>query len=167
MNLKLQINKVPLVLGAEMSDEMLAAAAFRQTSLWRRLAQRQPADQTIYDLDDCEFKGLDDSLHIYPCTHRYLNHDRRWNTRVTLYLKNRRLERLLLQVVEGQTAAMTFMDRFSAAATAIIGPPCQEDRFRRCWQGHGTRIEAKLHHNRTDADFDIALAPDITHGSAG
>lgn len=162
MSLALKINQIPLVLGAEVSHEALVAAGFRPPGLWQRLRRRLPRGQAVYELENCEFRGLDESLHIYPCTHRYLDWDRRWRTRATLFVKHGRLERLLLQITDAQTAAINFRDRFAATTTAAIGQPSRQDRWRTCWQGKGARIAATLHPCRSDADFDLAVVRDFS-----
>ncbi len=158
MNLGLKINKIPLELGAAVSPEILGHKSFRRNGVLRRLLSRHAAGHTVYDGENCELEGLDDNLHIYPCTHSYLDRDRRWCTRVTLFIKNDRLQRILFQVIEGQTAALNFVERFTNAATAAIGQPSHTDRYITRWQKNGAHIEAKLHPNRINADFDIVLA---------
>ncbi len=157
MDLGLRINKIPMILGEELPRETLDAAAFQRAGLLRRLLASQPVDQTVYAIDDCELEGLDDELHIYPCTHGYLNRDRQWHTKVTLFLKQDRLQRIFFQVVEGQTAALNFLERFEVAAATVIGKPSRKDRHSSFWQGGGTRIKTYLHPDRINADFVIEL----------
>ena len=157
MEFGIRINKIPLQLGQELPHETLDAGDFRRSGLLRRLITQQPIDQTVYAIDDCELEGLDDELHIYPCTHSYLNQDRQWRTKVTLFLKKDRLHRILFQVVEGQTAALNFLERFETAAAKLIGEPDHSDRLTTCWQSQGARVESYLHPDRVNADFVIEL----------
>ena len=117
----LKINNIPLNLGQKIPAEALDAAEVRKAGLLRRVFAQQPLDQTVYDIENCELSDLEDDLHIYPCTHSYLNQDRQWRTKATLFLKHDRLQRILFQVVEGQTAAMNFLERFEAAASKALG----------------------------------------------
>jgi hypothetical protein len=157
MELGLKINKIPLELGQELPQETLDAGEIRRSGLLRRLIAQQPVDQTVYAIDDCELEGLNDELHIYPCTHSYLNHDRQWRTRVTLFLKKDRLHRILFQVMEGQTAALNFFERFEAAAAKLIGDPERLDHRTVCWQCQCARVESRLHPDQVNADFIIEL----------
>ena len=157
MKFGLKINKIPLELGQEVPHETLGAGDFRRSGLLRRLINRQPANQTVYAIDNCEIEGFDDELHIYPCTHGYLNQDRQWRTKVTLFLKKDRLHRILFQVLEGQTAALNFLERFEAAAAKLIGEPERLDHRTACWQSQGTRVESRLHPDQINADFVIEL----------
>lgn len=158
MEFGIRINKIPLKLGQELPQETLANGDFKRLGLLRRLIAQQPVDQTVYAIDDCELEGLDDELHIYPCTHGYLNEDRQWRTKVTLFLKKDRLHRILFQVVEGQTAALNFLERFEAAAARVIGEPERADRHTVCWQSQGARVESYLHPDKVNADFVIEVA---------
>ncbi len=158
MDLGLKINKIPIELGQKLARETLDAAAFRRAGLLRRLLSQQPVEQAVYAIDDCELQGLNDELHIYPCTHSYLNDDRQWRTKVTLFLKDERLQRIFFQVVDGQTAAQNFLERFEAAAAKFIGEPHSQDRYTRCWQSGGTQVKTYLHPNRVNADFNIELS---------
>ena len=153
MELDLKINSIPLTLGQKLPREALDNADQKRTGLLRRLFSND-ADRTVYTMEDCEFEGLDEDLRIYPCTHRYLNRDRQWHTKVTFFLKNDRLERLLFQVIEGQTAAMNFLERFETAANKF-GEPSHRDRFKSRWQTTGARIETCLHPDRINADITI------------
>ena len=155
MILGIKINKIPMELGQEIPSDALETTNFRRSGLLRRLIAQQPMDQAVYAIDDCELEGLDDELHIYPCTHSYLNQDRQWRTKVTIFLKKDRLQRILFQVVEGQTAALNFLERFEEAAAKAIGKPSRQDRHSTCWHGEGTRIESILHPDRINADFII------------
>jgi len=158
MDLGLKINKIPVELGQQLAPETLDAAAFRRAGLLRRLLSHQPIEQIVYAIDDCELQGLNDELHIYPCNHSYLNDDRKWRTKVTLYLKKERLQRIFFQVVDGQTAAQNFLDRFEAAAAKIIGEPTSQDRYTRCWHSDGAHVKTVLHSDQINADFDIVLS---------
>ena len=160
MNIGLKINEVPLELGREVPHDRLSEARMRRAGLWRRLLTQQPMDQTVYHIDDCEMQALDDELRIYPCTHGYLNRDRQWHTRVSLFVKNDRLHRILFQVVEGQTAALNFLERFQSEASRTFGEPAHQDRQSAVWHQAGTRIETYLHPDRINADFEISLTED-------
>jgi len=157
VNLGIRINRIPLELGAPVPREMLAAAAFRPNGLLHRLLRRQSFGQTTYDIADCDFEGLADSVHIYPCNHSYLDRDRRWDTRATLFLRHGRLERILFQVIDGQTAALNFLERFTSGVTALVGQPDEENLYSTCWQTRNTRIEARLHPDQLNVDFDIII----------
>lgn len=157
MDLGLKINKIPIALGQQLAPETLDAAAFRRAGFLRRLLSRRPVAQDVYAIDNCELKGLNDELHIYPCTHSYLNDDRQWRTRVTLYLKQERLQRVFFQVVDGKTAAQNFLERFETAAAKLIGEPHSQDRFSSCWRSGRAHVKTYLHPNRVDADFVIEL----------
>lgn len=157
MDLGLKIDTFPVALGQELAPEMLENAELRRAGLLRRLIAQQPVEQTVYAIEDCELRGMDDELHIYPCTHSYLNADRQWHTKVTLYLKRERLQRIVFQVVDGHAAAQNFLERFEAAAAKLIGEPCRQDRDSCCWQHHGARVETLLHPDRINADFVIEL----------
>ena len=155
MTLNIKINKVPMTLGQELSSEVLESADFKRTGLLKRLINQQPMDQTVFSGDDCELEGLDSDLHIYPCTHGYLNQDRQWRTKATLYLKNDRLLRILFQVVDGQTAALNFVQRFETAAGKAIGQPYAQDQHSTRWRAHDTHLETLLYPDRFNADFII------------
>ncbi len=158
MEFGIKINNIPLELGQELPQETLSAGDFRRSGLLRRLFAHQPVDQNVYAIEDCELEGLNDQLHIYPCTHSYLNQDRQWRTKVTLFLKEDRLQRILFQVVQGQTAALNFLERFEEAAVQMIGEPDRKDRHTASWQSQGAHVESYLHPDRVNADFVIELA---------
>jgi hypothetical protein len=158
MELGLRINKVPVELGQQLSRETFGAATMRRAGFLRRLLTHQRLSQTIFAIDDCELEGLNDSLHIYPCTHSYLNRDRQWRTRATFFLHEDRLRRILFQVVEGQTAAVNFLERFESAAESLIGQPSVRERRTAEWKEAGTRVTTRLHRDRVNADFVIELA---------
>ncbi len=157
MKLDLQINRVPLVLGEALPAAMLDEVSICRSGLLRRLLSREPIDQTVCCVENCEFTGFGDQLHIYPCTHGYLNRDRQWRTKVTFFLKKDRLHRILFQVVDGQTAAMNFLSRFESAVSDSHGQPIRQDRRSLCWQGDNARVQTYLHPNRINADFIIEL----------
>ncbi len=158
MDLGLKINKIPVELGQHLASETLDAASFRRAGLLRRLLSQDPAKQSVYGLNDCELQGLNDELHIYPCNHSYLNDNRKWHTKVTLYLQNERLQRIFFQVVDGHTAAQNFLERFEVAAAKIIGEPQSQDRYTSCWQLGDAHVKTYLHRNRVNADFNIELS---------
>ena len=158
MDFGIRINKIPMRLGQELPPGTLGAVEFKRLGLLRRLITHQPVNQEVYAIDDCELEGLDDELHIYPCTHSYLNQDRQWRTRVTLFLKEDRLHRIFFQVVEGQTAALNFLERFEAAAARIIGEPERSNHNTVFWRSQGARVESHLHSDRVNADFVIEVA---------
>ncbi len=155
MKLGIRINKIPLELGQALPDEAVDSMKIHQVGLLRRLVSQQPAGQTVYALEDCELEGLDEELHIYPCTHSYLNRDRQWHTKATIFLKHDRLQRILFQVFEGHTAASSFLNRFKTAANKIMGTPSQQSRRTTCWHDDNTRVESVLHRDRINADFII------------
>jgi len=157
LNIELSINQVPLALGEALPAAMLDEANLHRSGFLRRLLSREPIDQEIYSVENCELNGFGDELHIYPCTHGYLNRDRQWRTKVTLFLKQNQLQRILFQVVDGQTAAMNFLNRFEAIISEKNGKPVNQG-LRSCrWQDEGVRVETFLHSNRTNADFVIEL----------
>lgn len=156
MDLHLKINKIPLYLGQSLPPEAVVGASRQRTGLWRRWGRKLPARQ-VYAIEDCELEGFGDELHIYPCTHSYLNRDRQWHTRVTLFLECDRLHRILFQVVEGQTAALNFLERFEAAAARAIGEPAMRDPRTAMWLGNGARLRTYLHPDRVNADIDFEL----------
>lgn len=157
MDLGLKIDEFPVELGQMLSPEMMAEAAVQRAGLLRRLVSYQPVAQTVYAIEDCELRGLDDALHIYPCTHSYLTTDRQWHTKVTLFLKHERLQRILFQVVDGRPAAQNFLERFETAVAGLIGEPCHQDRNSCRWQRNGACVETFLHPDRVNADFVIEL----------
>jgi hypothetical protein len=157
VNLNLTINKVPMTLGEKLPAAMLDEAAFHRNGFLLRLLSRDPLNQTIYSVENCELIGFDEELRIYPCTDGYLNPDRQWSTKATLFLKNDRLQRILFQVVDGQTAAMNFISRFEKAIADKHGEPCHKERRSRCWQDEIARVKTYLHPNRVNADFIIEL----------
>ena len=162
MNLDLKINELPLELGQRLPLERLDEARFRRVGLLRRLLSARVAGHDIYDGEDCELVALGDELHIYPCTDSYLNRDRQWRTRVKLFVKQDRLQRELFQVVEGQTAAVNFLERFQEAASRALGEPAHVDRRSAVWESGQARVQTYLHPDRLNADFDISLVDDAS-----
>jgi hypothetical protein len=164
VKLDLIINDIPLELGSPVSAETLAEAEVRAAGLLQRLVRRSPRDGTFVG-EDCELRCFGDGIHIYPCTHGYLNRDRQWHTRVALDVRRGKLRRVLFRVVDGHTAAENFLQRFREAAEAAIGEPVERDRRRAVWRRNGTLVRTYLHPDRINADIEWSLVEARTEPS--
>lgn len=157
MSLELRINSVPMELGKVMDDNALDEAELRKVGPLRRLIKQLPSGQTLYHAVNCKLECFDQEFCIYPCTHGYLNRDRQWETKATVYLDEGRVCKLEFQVVDGRYAASTFLERFYEACSAVLGEPVKSSRRRTTWRNGTALVTSILHRDKVNADFLMEL----------
>jgi hypothetical protein len=157
MNLELKINSVPMVLGQTIEPKALERADFHKTGPLRRLFKRFPVSQTLYLADNCKLECFEEGFCIYPCTHGYLNRDRQWKTKASVFLQNGMVCKLEFQVVDGKYAASNFLERFQEACSAVLGDPVESTRFLTRWKNDAAAVTSILHPDKVNADFLMEL----------
>jgi hypothetical protein len=157
MTLELKINSVPLELGECVADEELDRADLRKAGPLRRLINHQTNGHTLYLADNCKLECFDEDFCIYPCTHGYLDRDRQWETKATVYIEEGRVRKLEFHVVEGKYAASNFLDRFGEACSAVLGEPVESTGYVTRWRNGRATVTSILHEDRFNADFLIEL----------
>ncbi len=157
MNLELKINSVPMALGQMVDPKALERADFHKSGPLRRLFKRLPSGQTLFLADNCKLECFEEDFSIYPCTHGYLNRDRQWQTKASVYLENGRVCKLEFQVVDGKYAASNFLERFQEACSAVLGEPVESTRFRTRWKNDVAAVTSILHPDKFNADFLMEL----------
>lgn len=163
MDLQLVVNEVPLRLAQALPARQLARAGFRKRSLVRKLLVRQnrnypvPLRRTIgekvYDAENCSLFCFGDAFHLYACTDSYLDLDRQWQTAASLIYHGGRLAEVQFAVIDGRTAATTFLERFVAACEARFGPAHEDGGRRFRWLGHHSRVSCDLAEDCENAFF--------------
>jgi len=153
MSIELKINSLPLKLGETVDTSSLEEADFNKAGPIRRLLTHLPLGQTVFQADNCKLECFDDEFSIYPCTHGYLNRDRQWKTKATLFLEDGRLWKFEFQVVDGHYAASNFLDRFQEACSTALGEPVESSRFRTRWQNGSAAVTSILHSDMVNVDF--------------
>ena len=159
MKLDIKVNSVPLVLGGAVELQTLEEAEFHKIGRLRRFIQNLPDGQTVFSADNCQVECFNDDFSIYPCTHGYLNRDRQWETRATLFLSDNHLVRVEFHVIDGQYAATNFMDRFQESCRSVLGDPVEKSRFLTKWQNGASAVTTILHPDRINADFLLEFIP--------
>ena len=151
--MKLNIGDMPLTLGGRLDETRLASSPFQKEGLVKRLLSRASDGRDHYVLENARLTCLTDDFTIFPCTHGYLDQDRRWETRASIYIQDGKLEEVLFQVIDGKYAAGNFLERFAGACTDSLGDPVAHDEQGIVWHNGTTILTAFLHDNRVDADF--------------
>ena len=157
MSLELKVNSVPIELGGTMDTKILEEGDFRKTGPLRRLFTSLPLGQTLYQVNNCKLECFDDDFSIYPCTHGYLNRDRQWKTKASVYLEDGLVKKLEFQVVDGQYAASNFFERFQEACSAALGEPVESSRFLTRWKNGTAVVTSTLHPDMVNANFLMEL----------
>ena len=157
MSLEIKINSVPIELGGIIDVKTMDEADFQKAGPLRRLFKQLPLGQTLYRADNCKLECFDDDFCIYPCTHGYLTHDRRWETKAAVYLEDGRVRKLEFQVVDGHYAASNFLERFQEACTAALGKPVESSRFLTRWCNGAAVVTSILHPDMVNVDFLMEL----------
>ncbi len=157
MNLQLVINKVPFQLGEPITQQMIEDAGFHRLNVLTKLVEKIPRGQTWYQLSNCTLSCFGEEFVLYPCTDSYLNRDRRWDTAALLKFEHDRLFEISFQVLDGQYAANSFVDRFRQACVERFGPPLEDSRFQISWHSESETVVCALHPDLVNADFTWML----------
>ncbi len=157
MSLEIIINSLPLKLGETVDTSALEEAEFNKAGPLRRLFKQLPLDQTVFQADNCKLECFDDKFSIYPCTHGYLNQDRQWKTKASVFVEDGKVWKFEFQVVDGHYAASNFLDRFQQACSAALGEPVESSRFRTHWQNGSAAVTSVLHPDMVNVDFLMEL----------
>jgi hypothetical protein len=163
MDLQLVINEVPLRLAQALPTRQLARAGFRKRNLLLKLLgrrphgvpveARRPLGRSIYDAENCSLFCFGDRFHLYACTDSYLDPDRQWQTAASLGYDGGRLAEVQFAVIDGRTAAATFLERFVAACERRFGPAADDGGHRFSWDGHHSRVVCELADDLENASF--------------
>jgi hypothetical protein len=160
MQIDFKINSVHAVLGDPVDEPALAAAGFRKAGPIRRLIKHLPHHLDVYSAENCHLHCFAEAFSIYPCTHRYLNRDRRWETSALLFLDSGRLVKVEFKVIDGQYAAGNFLDRFQETCRAALGEPVETTRYQTKWVNDRAQVTTMLRADKTNADFRLEIIPD-------
>lgn len=155
--MRIVINDIPLALGDALPADARAEAGLSRPGPWRRLRVRAKGPGTRLDAENCVIDAFDGGFHLYPCTHRYLDADRRWRTAVSVFVDRGRVRRVLLQVIEGRYAAGEFVDRFREVCTEQLGEGQAVDRYTRRWRNGAATFLSCLQPDGRNAFFTIDL----------
>lgn len=149
----LNIEEIPLTLGEKVDSHVLESSPFQKAGLVKRLIVRASDGRELYELEDARLTCLAEDFTIFPCTHDYLDQDRRWSTRASIFLQDGRLEEVVFQVIDGRYAAGNFLERFGELCTKVLGAPESRDERGTIWHNGTTILTGYLHDNKVDADF--------------
>jgi len=153
MQLGIKVNSVPLELGKPADIKALEKAHFQKPGPLRRLFKQPPPGQTLFRAHNCQVDCFNDGFTLYPCTHRYLNDDRQWETHARVYLVDGRVRKLEFQVIEGHYAAANFLERFQNACKGVLGEPLEHSRYRTFWRKGTSEVTSNLHEDMINVDF--------------
>jgi len=151
--MELIIDDIPLTLGDKIDPEVLDGHSFRKVGLVRRILTGKSVGRELYIADNSQMTCLIEDFSIFPCTHSYLNQDRRWETRASLFMKDGVLQEVLFQVIEGRYAAGNFIERFVDICTDVLGPPEEPEPRTSRWVNGEAKVTTFLHRDRVHADF--------------
>lgn len=151
------IDNLPLKLGDSIDPGNLDEHKFHKVGLVRRILTGKPASRELYTSENSQMTCLTEDFNIFPCTHRYLNEDRRWETRTSLFFENGILNEILFQVLEGRYAARNFIDRFGEICTDVFGAPENPDAETARWVNGTAVVTTVLHRDGIHADFRFEL----------
>ena len=157
MDIKLRINQLSLQPGAKVDSQDLEKSEFRSVGLMRRLVQRLPRGQELFESKNCTVDCFDDRLALFPCTHSYLNQDRQWKTHASVLLVDGKLQRIEFQVLDGVYAAPNFLEKFKSICNEYFGDPQQIQRNQFRWTNDKLVFSGFLHADNVTADFTIEL----------
>ncbi len=153
MNINLRINQLNLQPGVEVDTQDLEKSEFRSPGLMRRLVKRLPQGQTVYEAKNCTLDCFDDQLALFPCTHEYLNKNRRWHTRASVFLVNGKLQKVEFQVVDGVYAAHNFLEKFKSICDEHFGEAQHKQKNFFRWTNDCLSFSGFLHPDKVTADF--------------
>lgn len=158
MTMKLNIEDIPLTLGERLDATRLESSPFHKEGLVKRLISRASDGRDHYVHENARLTCLTEEFTIFPCTHDYLDKDRRWETRASIFIQDGRLEEVLFQVIDGRYAAGNFLDRFTETCTDSLGEPVEHHERGTVWHNGTSILTAYLHDSRVDADFRFEWA---------
>lgn len=153
MQLGIKVNSVPLELGKPADIKALKEAHFQKPGPLRRLFTKLPSGQALFQAHNCQVDCFNDGFTLYPCTHRYLNDDRQWETHARVFLVDGWVQKLEFQVIEGHYAAANFLERFQNACNEILGEPLDQSRYRTVWRNGPTAVTSILYKDMINVDF--------------
>lgn len=157
MDIKLRINQLNLQPGAKVDSQDLVKSEFRPAGLMRRLVQRLPRGQELYESKNCTVDCFDDRLALFPCTHSYLNQDRQWETHASVLLVAGRLQKVEFRVLDGVYAAPNFLEKFKSICNEYFGDPEQPHQNQFRWTNDKLLFSGFLHADHVTAHFTIEL----------
>ncbi|MFO7654912.1 MAG: hypothetical protein R6X25_14005 [Candidatus Krumholzibacteriia bacterium] len=167
MSIDLEINGLQVRLGDPEGPAALRQAGFRSPPVWRRLLLRD-SDRSRWVANNCTVTAWDGALSLYPCIDRYLNHDRRWQTRAGLVYAAGCLEEVSFEVIEGKYAAPNYFDLFQDLCSRDLGDPLHHNG-RLVWKNGRALAEGELSLDGLNALFHWRLAaadPGASHPGA-
>jgi len=155
LDIKLRINQLNLQPGAKVDSRDLKESEFRPAGLMRRLVQRLPRGQKLFETKNCTVDCFEDRLSLFPCTHGYLNNDRQWETHASVLLVDGRVQKVEFRVLDGVYAAPNFLEKFKAICTEHFGDPRQEQKNQFHWTNDRLGFSGFLHADNVTANFTI------------
>ena len=160
MNIKLRINELNLQPGAEVNPKDLKKYEFQSLGLVDRIVKRLPPGQAVFKTKNCTVDCFDNQLSLFPCTHEYLTHDRRWKTQASVLLVNGRVQKVEFHVVDGVYAAHNFLEKFKTICSEYFGDPKQKQKNLFQWTNDSLSFSGFLHADNVTADFSIECLDD-------
>ena len=151
MGLELKINSVAMELGGIIDTSALDEADFQKVGALRRLMKQMPSGQDIFHAHNCKLECFDEEF--YPCTHGYLNKDRRWETQAASYVADGKVVKVEFKVIEGQYSAANFLERFQEACIGVLGEPEENSRYLSRWSNGTAAVTSVLHRDMINVDF--------------
>jgi hypothetical protein len=151
------IDNLPLTLGDSIDSDILDDHQFRKVGLVRRLLTGNSVGRVLYTSDNRQMTCLAEDFSIFACTHSYLDEDRRWETRTSLFLEDGILQEVLFQVIAGRYAASNFIERFAEVCTEVLGEPEAPEPSTTRWMNGTAVVTTFLHRDGVHADFRFEL----------
>ncbi len=160
MDIQLKINELALQPGAKVDPDELESRKFQRQGLLKRLVNRLPRDQQIFVADNCTVDCFGEKLSLFPCTHGYLNRDRKWETRASILLVNGKLQRVQFQVLDGVYAAPNIMETFKTICDENFGEGSRTNDNLFTWRNNRLGFTGILQPDNVTADFTIECLND-------
>jgi hypothetical protein len=157
MEFDLRINHTRFCLGDRLEKHALASAKFHRAGLVTILSQKMSPLGKQFVARDCTMTCFGDEFHLYPCRDLYLDRERQWKTSATLFYKKGRLHRILVRVIDGQYAAVNFLQRFQEVCIHKFGTPSRAGRSEYSWESNGKSIGCILDEEFYNASFNLKL----------
>jgi hypothetical protein len=142
-------------LGDPLRRDQLKRAHFKKAGFVTKLTNHTPILEKQFVARDCTVTCFGDEFVLYPCRDDYLDKDRKWKTSASLFYKNDRLYRIVIQVIDGHYAALNFVQSFQEACENNIGDPAQAEQRLLRWEDDSDFIACQLDRARYNASLDV------------
>jgi 1-aminocyclopropane-1-carboxylate deaminase/D-cysteine desulfhydrase-like pyridoxal-dependent ACC family enzyme len=154
--MEILINDTVVTLGDVLADHVMAAAGLHPASVLKKLLRGRGGRRLRLAAESCTAELFAGELKVYPCTHRYLNRDRQWQTAAEVVLDQGRVHKVLIRILEGRYAAPGFVDRFNELCNARLGA-AKKSGGRQRWRNGKLRFTSFLEPDGMNADLVIEV----------